>query len=118
MVGDVSEVAVLQTGPRQHRLLAVFICIAPHGSEAAAETHVEHVIRSTTSPTIAFQSFITERLPKDKTGKIARRILRKIITQEADSIGDLSTVEDPTVVEGLTNQVYEAMKWEVKPPTA
>lgn len=55
--------------------------------------------------------FLVEALPKTRSGKLVRRILRKIITKEADSIGDLSTVEDPSVVEGLTKQVYSAMGW-------
>lgn len=55
--------------------------------------------------------FLVEALPKTRSGKLVRRILRKLVTKEADSIGDLSTVEDPTVVEGLTKQVYTAMGW-------
>lgn len=55
--------------------------------------------------------FLVEALPKTRSGKLVRRILRKLVTKEADSIGDLSTVEDPTVVEGLTKQVYSAMGW-------
>ena len=40
-------------------------------------------------------------LPKTRSGKIMRRILRKIAEGEADSIGDVSTLADPTVVEHL-----------------
>ena len=40
-------------------------------------------------------------LPKTRSGKIMRRILRKIAEGEADSIGDVSTRADPTVVEHL-----------------
>jgi acetyl-CoA synthetase len=40
-------------------------------------------------------------LPKTRSGKIMRRILRKIAEGEADSIGDVSTLADPSVVEHL-----------------
>ena len=40
-------------------------------------------------------------LPKTRSGKIMRRILRKIATNEHDQLGDTSTLADPTVVESL-----------------
>jgi acetyl-CoA synthetase len=40
-------------------------------------------------------------LPKTRSGKIMRRILRKIAANEADQIGDTSTLADPAVVEDL-----------------
>ena len=40
-------------------------------------------------------------LPKTRSGKIMRRILRKIATDEFDSLGDISTLADPSVVETL-----------------
>ena len=40
-------------------------------------------------------------LPKTRSGKMMRRILRKIAENEIDSIGDTSTLADPSVVEDL-----------------
>ena len=40
-------------------------------------------------------------LPKTRSGKIMRRILRKIAANEADQLGDISTLADPSVVENL-----------------
>ena len=40
-------------------------------------------------------------LPKTRSGKIMRRILRKIAANEADQLGDTSTLADPSVVEDL-----------------
>lgn len=40
-------------------------------------------------------------LPKTRSGKIMRRILRKIAENEIDSVGDTSTLADPSVVEHL-----------------
>ena len=41
-------------------------------------------------------------LPKTRSGKIMRRILRKIAANEVDSLGDTSTLADPSVVGHLT----------------
>ena len=43
----------------------------------------------------------TESLPKTRSGKIMRRILRKIAANEESSIGDTSTLADPSVVTDL-----------------
>ena len=40
-------------------------------------------------------------LPKTRSGKIMRRILRKIAENQTDQIGDVSTLADPAVVESL-----------------
>jgi len=40
-------------------------------------------------------------LPKTRSGKIMRRILRKIANNEYDSIGDTSTLADPAVVQSI-----------------
>jgi acetyl-CoA synthetase len=42
-------------------------------------------------------------LPKTRSGKIMRRILRKIAANEVDSLGDISTLADPGVVGDLTH---------------
>ena len=42
-------------------------------------------------------------LPKTRSGKIMRRILRKIAANELDSLGDTSTLADPSVVDDLIN---------------
>jgi len=40
-------------------------------------------------------------LPKTRSGKIMRRILRKIAEGELSNLGDISTLVDPTVVEEI-----------------
>jgi acetyl-CoA synthetase len=42
-------------------------------------------------------------LPKTRSGKIMRRILRKIAEDEYGNLGDISTLADPTVVDDLVN---------------
>jgi acetyl-CoA synthetase len=44
---------------------------------------------------------ITTGLPKTRSGKIMRRILRKIAAEEFDTLGDTSTLAEPAVVDQL-----------------
>ncbi|HZR07664.1 MAG TPA: acetyl-coenzyme A synthetase, partial [Myxococcales bacterium] len=43
-------------------------------------------------------------LPKTRSGKIMRRILRKIAADEFDTLGDTSTLADPGVVDSLVKE--------------
>ena len=43
----------------------------------------------------------TPSLPKTRSGKIMRRILRKIASKEFDQLGDTSTLADPSIVQDL-----------------
>ncbi|WP_299126145.1 acetate--CoA ligase [uncultured Winogradskyella sp.] len=45
----------------------------------------------------------TEGLPKTRSGKIMRRILRKIASNETDQLGDTSTLLNPEVVQDIIN---------------
>ena len=51
----------------------------------------------------------TQTLPKTRSGKIMRRILRKIADGDTGNLGDISTLADPSVVEKLL-QEKELMK--------
>ncbi|MDX1923154.1 MAG: acetate--CoA ligase [Alphaproteobacteria bacterium] len=70
-------------------------------SDALNKELIGHV-RKIISP-IATPDFIqfTVGLPKTRSGKIMRRILRKIVCGETDQLGDTSTLADPNVVEDL-----------------
>ena len=47
------------------------------------------------------QILIAPGLPKTRSGKIMRRILRKIAANEPNNLGDTTTLADPSVVESL-----------------
>lgn len=60
--------------------------------------HVRHLI----GPIATLDNiFFTSALPKTRSGKIMRRILRKLAAGEADSLGDISTLAEPSVIEEL-----------------
>lgn len=52
--------------------------------------------------------FIVSDLPKTRSGKIMRRIMRKIVAGEGDQLGDLSTLAEPGVVEQIKEKVAES----------
>ncbi|TDQ14874.1 AMP-binding enzyme, partial [Phyllobacterium brassicacearum] len=61
-------------------------------------THVRKEIGPIASPDkIQF----APSLPKTRSGKIMRRILRKIAEDDFGALGDTSTLADPTVVEDM-----------------
>lgn len=53
--------------------------------------------------------FVTD-LPKTRSGKIMRRILRKIAENELDNLGDTTTLQDPTVVEKIIEGAKQLRK--------
>jgi len=46
----------------------------------------------------------SDGLPKTRSGKIMRRILKKIVADETEDLGDLSTIADPTVIDDLIDE--------------
>ena len=41
---------------------------------------------------------VVKRLPKTRSGKVMRRLLMKIITGRTQDLGDITTLEDPSVI--------------------
>ncbi|KAH6683076.1 putative acetyl-coenzyme A synthetase [Halenospora varia] len=54
--------------------------------------------------------FVVPDLPKTRSGKIMRRILRKILAGEEDQLGDTSTLSDPSVVDKIIETVQASRK--------
>ncbi|MBG5978933.1 acetate--CoA ligase [Proteus mirabilis] len=78
-----------------------------HGEEPTAElyTEVRNWVRKEIGP-IATPDILhwTDALPKTRSGKIMRRILRKIASGDTTNLGDISTLADPGVVEKLLEE--------------
>jgi acetyl-CoA synthetase len=68
------------------------------------KNELKQVVRKKIGP-IATPDLIhfTAGLPKTRSGKIMRRILRKIAANEHDQLGDTTTLADPSVVDELVN---------------
>ncbi len=78
-----------------------------HGEEPTPELYAEvrNWVRKEIGP-IATPDILhwTDSLPKTRSGKIMRRILRKIATGDTGNLGDVSTLADPGVVEKLLEE--------------
>ena len=66
--------------------------------KAAVITQVTQVIGSIAKPD---KIQVVSGLPKTRSGKIMRRILRKVASGEASNLGDISTLLDPSVVDKI-----------------
>jgi len=66
---------------------------------------VRKVIGSFASPK---KIYVVNDLPKTRSGKIMRRIMRKIVAGEGDQLGDLSTLAEPAVVDQIKTRVAKS----------
>ena len=100
----ISEAAVVGY-PHDVKGQGIYVYVsAMAGTEVTDELtkEVRDWVRKELSP-IATPDFIhwTADLPKTRSGKIMRRILRKIAANEFENLGDTSTLADPGVVDSL-----------------
>lgn len=103
---DVSEAAVVGY-PHDIKGQGIYVYVTPNeGVEVTDELTKElrNWVRQELSP-IASPDMIqwSSALPKTRSGKIMRRILRKIAANEHDQLGDTSTLADPSVVDTLVD---------------
>ncbi|XP_070803917.1 acetyl-coenzyme A synthetase 2-like, mitochondrial isoform X2 [Pituophis catenifer annectens] len=57
---------------------------------------------------------VVKRLPKTRSGKIMRRLLRRIVTDNISDMGDITTLDDPSVIEEI---LETCKKYKLKHPT-
>jgi acetyl-CoA synthetase len=77
----------------------------PQQLRGALKEQVRHVIGPVASPDAIL---IVEGLPKTRSGKIMRRILRRIAAAEYQDMGNVTTLAEPSVVEQLISAHEEA----------
>ncbi|KAJ7716034.1 acetate--CoA ligase [Mycena olivaceomarginata] len=91
-----------------------FVTLKPEFSydannEAALAKELELQVRKVIGPFAAPKKiYIVPDLPKTRSGRIMRRIMRKIVAGEGDQLGDLSTVAEPGVVDAIKQKVAES----------
>ena len=103
----IAEAAVVGY-PHDIKGQAIYVYVTPNeGVEVNDEltAEIRKWVRKELSP-IATPDLIqwTKGLPKTRSGKIMRRILRKIAANEHDQLGDTSTLADPSVVDTLIDE--------------
>ncbi len=80
------------------------------GVSADAETLKHHVAKELGAIAKPDHIQFTPALPKTRSGKIMRRILRKIAEGKPEEVGDTSTLADPGVVENLMSEAKNDSK--------
>lgn len=103
----IAEAAIVGV-PHDIKGQAIYAYITLNSGETpSAELHkeVKDWVRKEIGP-IATPDFLhwTDSLPKTRSGKIMRRILRKIATGDTSNLGDTSTLADPSVVDKLIEE--------------
>jgi len=101
---DVSEAAVVGY-PHEIKGNGLYCYISLKAGVNSSENldkDLKNTIRERIGP-VATPDYIhiTEGLPKTRSGKIMRRILRKIASNDFENLGDTSTLADPSVVNDL-----------------
>jgi acetyl-CoA synthetase len=102
--GSVAEAAVVGF-PHEVKGEGIYAYVTLNADQEYSEElrkELKQQVRSVIGP-IATPDVIhwAPALPKTRSGKIMRRVLRKIATDETDQIGDTSTLADPSVVDNL-----------------
>lgn len=102
--GVVAEAAVVGM-PHEIKGIGIYAyCVLRAGSDSGETSRmaIKDAVRRIISP-IATPDVIqfVPGLPKTRSGKIMRRILRKIAEGERENFGDITTLADPTVVEAI-----------------
>ncbi len=104
MHSDVVESAVVgyPHNIKGQGIYAFVICQHIHGSEEEMRTNIAQTVSRIIGPIAKPDKIqIVPGLPKTRSGKIMRRILRKIAEGETGNFGDTTTLLDPTVVEEI-----------------
>ena len=84
--------------------------IIPHGDISLTDDELKAELNTIITKMIGpiaklDRMIVAPGLPKTRSGKIMRRILRKLAANEFDSLGDISTLLNPEVVEALKEKV-------------
>ena len=100
----VAEAAVVGI-PHDIKGQGIFAFVVLNANEVATDDHegtLRAWVRKEIGPVATPDAIrVVPGLPKTRSGKIMRRILRKIATGEVDQLGDTSTLADPGLIEVL-----------------
>lgn len=104
---DVAEAAVVGV-PHDIKGVGIYAYVILYESKPSTPELIEAIKDVVRNDIGRFASpdtiHLTAGLPKTRSGKVMRRILRKIASKEYDGLGDISTLSDPSVVETLVNE--------------
>lgn len=101
---DVAEAAVVPVSDAiKGQSLCAFVTLkmgVQETSDLIKELN-QHVRKEISAIAVPDQVRFAKALPKTRSGKIMRRILRKIAEKNIDDLGDITTLADPSVIDSL-----------------
>ncbi|KAF8466236.1 hypothetical protein BDZ91DRAFT_658247 [Kalaharituber pfeilii] len=106
----VAEAAVVGTADElTGQAVNVFVSLKDgHKNSSEMRKDLTMQVRKSIGPFAAPKAvYIVDDLPKTRSGKIMRRILRNILSGEEDQLGDTSTLSNPSAVEHIIQIVHE-----------
>ncbi len=102
----VAEAAVVGY-PHEIKGNAIYAFVTLKTGETATEemkAEIVKAVRNDIGPHATPENIqFTDGLPKTRSGKIMRRILRKIAEGDVDDLGDISTLAEPGVIDSLVS---------------
>ncbi len=111
--GDIVEAAIVGF-PHEVKGTGIFAFCIPRDADMNGEAAEQHVKASVRTIIGAFATpdriCLVPGLPKTRSGKIMRRILRKIAAGERDGFGDISTLAEPAVVEEIVSRAQRLIQ--------
>jgi acetyl-CoA synthetase len=107
---DIVECAVVGF-PHDIKGNALYAFVTKYGESERSDDELRIEINELISSTIGAIAKLDKiqfvsGLPKTRSGKIMRRILRKIASKDADNLGDISTLLNPEVVEEIKDGAF------------
>lgn len=104
---DVSEAAVVGM-PHDIKGQGIYAYVILADEKKNSKEHIESIKEMVREKIGRFAApdviHITRGLPKTRSGKVMRRILRKVAAAEYDGLGDTSTLADPSVVDAIVSE--------------
>jgi acetyl-CoA synthetase len=99
----VAEAAVVGvTDNLTGQALAAFVSLNNQSKTTQVTVELKELVREAIGTFALPKSvYIVDDIPKTRSGKITRRILRKILDGQSDHIGDTSTVINPFAIEAI-----------------
>uniref|UniRef100_A0A674JW32 acetate--CoA ligase n=1 Tax=Terrapene triunguis TaxID=2587831 RepID=A0A674JW32_9SAUR len=119
-VHDLRQNVSIVSGPFSHRE-NIFIAQCAFAfivlkEDTAHTERVKEELRSIVASKIAKYAvpdhvLVVKRLPKTRSGKIMRRVLKKIVADQSSDLGDVTTLDDPSIVAEILD-AYQKYKTE------
>lgn len=109
LTDNVAEAAVVGINDEMTgQAVNAFVALKSDSNEKETQKELIMQVRKSIGPFAAPKAiYVIPDLPKTRSGKIMRRILRKILSGEEDQLGDISTLSDPSVVEKIISIIKE-----------